>query len=157
MGRVEGKIVVVTGAAGGQGAAEAHGLAAEGARVIATDVEVPGLEGGGIVCRALDVTSEEAWGELAEWLHSEYGRVDGLVNNAGISLRLRLAEITIADLASLIVFLISDESSFITGAARSRSTAVDRRPTPAPRRFPTRSRPRPQPSHKQRGEDSAKC
>jgi len=98
MGRVEGKIVVVTGAAGGQGAAEARALAAEGATVIATDVEVPRIAEDRIVCRALDVTSEEAWSELAGWLRSEYGRVDGLVNNAGISMRLRLAEITPADI-----------------------------------------------------------
>jgi len=97
MGRVEGKIVVVTGAAGGQGAAEARALTAEGATVIATDIEPPRLESG-IACRALDVTSEQGWGELAQWLRSEHGRVDGLVNNAGISMRLRLAELTPADL-----------------------------------------------------------
>jgi 3alpha(or 20beta)-hydroxysteroid dehydrogenase len=97
MGRVEGKIVVVTGAAGGQGAAEARALAAEGAIVIATDLEAPRLDDDEIVYRALDVASEKAWTELAEWLRSEFGRVDGLVNNAGISLRLRLDEITLAD------------------------------------------------------------
>ncbi len=97
MGRVEGKIVVVTGAAGGQGSAEARALAVEGATVIATDVDAPRLDDDRILCRALDVTSEEAWSELARWLRSEHGRVDGLVNNAGISMRLRLAEITLAD------------------------------------------------------------
>ena len=97
MGRVEGKIVVVTGAAGGQGAAEARALAAEGATVIATDVETPRLDDDGIVCRTLDVTSEKTWSELAQWLQSDYGRVDGLVNNAGISMRLRLAEIKLTD------------------------------------------------------------
>jgi len=97
MGRVEGKIVVVTGAAGGQGAAEARALAAEGATVIATDVETPQLDDDGIVCRTLDVTSEKTWSELAQWLQSDYGRVDGLVNNAGISMRLRLAEIKLTD------------------------------------------------------------
>jgi 3alpha(or 20beta)-hydroxysteroid dehydrogenase len=97
MGRVEGKIVVVTGAAGGQGAAEARALAAEGATVIATDLEPPRLDDDGIVCRILDVASENAWSELAGWLRSEHGRVDGLVNNAGISLRLRLEEIKLAD------------------------------------------------------------
>jgi NAD(P)-dependent dehydrogenase (short-subunit alcohol dehydrogenase family) len=97
MGRVEGKVVVVTGAAGGQGAAEALALAAEGATVIATDLSAPALHAGGIVGRALDVTSGEAWGVLAEWLRSEHGRVDGLVNNAGISMRHRLAELTLDD------------------------------------------------------------
>lgn len=97
MGRVEGKIVVVTGAAGGQGAAEARALAAEGATVVATDLSAPALRAEGIVGRALDVTSDDAWGALAEWLGSEHGRVDGLVNNAGISMRHRLAELTLAD------------------------------------------------------------
>ena len=97
MGRVEGKVVVVTGAAGGQGAAEARALAAEGATVVATDLSAPALRAEGIVGRALDVTSDDAWGALAEWLRSEHGRVDGLVNNAGISMRHRLAELTLAD------------------------------------------------------------
>ena len=97
MGRVEGKVVVVTGAAGGQGAAEALALSAEGATVIATDLSPPALRAKGIVGRALDVTSGKAWGALAEWLRSEHGCVDGLVNNAGISMRHRLAELTPAD------------------------------------------------------------
>jgi 3alpha(or 20beta)-hydroxysteroid dehydrogenase len=56
MGRVEGKVVVLTGAAGGQGAAEARALAREGARVIATGLgeDDPQL-GDGVVYRRLDV------------------------------------------------------------------------------------------------------
>jgi 3alpha(or 20beta)-hydroxysteroid dehydrogenase len=100
MGRAKEKIVVVTGAAGGQGVAEARALAAEGAIVIATDVVLPELEQP-IVCRALDVTSEGAWEELSQWLRERHGRVDGLVNNAGIALRVRLEEITLAELASV--------------------------------------------------------
>jgi 3alpha(or 20beta)-hydroxysteroid dehydrogenase len=107
MGRTDGKVVVVTGAAGGQGAAEARALAAEGATVIATDLTVPDLtvpdlETGEtatpILGRLLDVTEEAGWSELAGWLRERYGRVDGLVNNAGISLRRRLGEITLAEL-----------------------------------------------------------
>ncbi len=87
MGRVEGKIVVVTGAAGGQGEAEARLLAREGATVIATDVQQsPDV-------RRLDVSRAEDWAELAAWLGQEYGRVDGLVNNAGIAERARLQAI----------------------------------------------------------------
>jgi 3alpha(or 20beta)-hydroxysteroid dehydrogenase len=97
MGRVEGKVVVVTGAAGGQGAADALALTAEGATVIATDLEAPAL-GEGIVGRAQDITSEEQWRELADWLRAEHGRVDGLVNNAGIPMRARLLEVTREDL-----------------------------------------------------------
>ena len=97
MGRVDGKVVVVTGAAGGQGAAEARLLAAEGATVVATDIEAPQL-GDGITARALDVTSEEQWRELGEYLRDEHGRVDGLVNNAGVTLRTRLPDIERAEM-----------------------------------------------------------
>ncbi|HEY2601015.1 MAG TPA: SDR family oxidoreductase [Thermoleophilaceae bacterium] len=94
MGRVDGKIVVVTGAGGGQGAAEARALAADGATVIATDVGVPEL-GEGIDCRVLDVTSQDDWRELAAHIEEEHGRLDGLVNNAGISLRMRILDLTV--------------------------------------------------------------
>lgn len=97
MGRTEGKVVVVTGAGGGQGAAEARALAAEGATVIATDLAAPDLEAP-ILVRPLDVTDQAAWSALAGWLRERYGRVDGLVNNAGIALRVRLEEITLAEL-----------------------------------------------------------
>ena len=93
MGRVDGKVIVVTGAAGGQGAAEALALAAEGATVIATDLSVPEL-GGGVEGLVLDVTSEEDWGALAAWLGETHGRVDGLINNAGIPMRARLLDLT---------------------------------------------------------------
>jgi 3alpha(or 20beta)-hydroxysteroid dehydrogenase len=97
MGRVEGKVVVVTGAGGGQGAAEARALAAEGAAVVAVDLDAPRL-GEGIAGRALDVTSQAGWGDLAQWLTERHEHVDGLVNNAGIALRARLADITLAEL-----------------------------------------------------------
>jgi 3alpha(or 20beta)-hydroxysteroid dehydrogenase len=96
--RVEGKIVVVTGAAGGQGAAEAAALAREGAIVIATDLhdEAQSLDAG-IAYRRLDVSRSDDWAQLGAWLAREHGHVDGLVNNAGIPLRSRIDEITPAD------------------------------------------------------------
>jgi 3alpha(or 20beta)-hydroxysteroid dehydrogenase len=91
--RLLGKVVVVTGAAGGQGAAEADALTREGARVIATDVtEAPG-------CRRLDVTSEKDWTELAAELRETYGQVHGLVNNAGVTWRTRIADVRPEDMA----------------------------------------------------------
>jgi 3alpha(or 20beta)-hydroxysteroid dehydrogenase len=98
MGRVEGKVVVVTGAAGGQGAADAIALAAEGATVVATDLhdEAPGLPAE-IAYRRLDVSRAENWNEFGTWLTETHGKVDGLVNNAGIPLRSRLEEVTLAD------------------------------------------------------------
>ncbi|MFF4060768.1 SDR family NAD(P)-dependent oxidoreductase [Streptomyces sp. NPDC001668] len=91
--RLLGKVVVVTGAARGQGAAEAKALTREGAHVIATDVaRAPG-------CRRLDVTDEEHWAQLAAELRESYGQVHGLVNNAGITWRARLDEVTPDDFA----------------------------------------------------------
>ncbi|MFE9682048.1 SDR family NAD(P)-dependent oxidoreductase [Streptomyces sp. NPDC006285] len=92
-GRLLDRVVVVTGAARGQGAAEARALAREGARVVATDVsEAPG-------CRRLDVTSETDWAELAAELRQTYGQVHGLVNNAGITWRARLGDVRPEDMA----------------------------------------------------------
>ncbi|MFI8191802.1 SDR family NAD(P)-dependent oxidoreductase [Streptomyces sp. NPDC085946] len=90
-GRLLGKVVVVTGAARGQGAAEAEALAREGARVIATDVRP---EGG---CRRLDVTSDQEWAGLAAELKESYGQVHGLVNNAGVTWRARVGEVRAED------------------------------------------------------------
>ncbi|HEX6023256.1 MAG TPA: SDR family oxidoreductase [Solirubrobacter sp.] len=96
--RTAGKVVVVTGAAGGQGAAEAAALAREGATVIGLDVKEPLEPADGVVYRTFDVASEAAWADLRGWLGSEYGAIHGLVNNAGITHRGRLGEITRADL-----------------------------------------------------------
>lgn len=101
MGRVDGKIVVVTGAASGQGEAEAKLLAREGATVVATDVheatDVFDGVAGAISYRRVDVASPDDWSALGELLAAEHGRVDGLVNNAGIPFRSRLEEVSISD------------------------------------------------------------
>ncbi len=95
--RAAGKVVVVTGAAGGQGAAEAEALVREGALVIVTDIHETADAPRGAVYRRLDVTRAEEWASLAAWISGEHGRVDGLVNNAGIAFRARLEEIEAAD------------------------------------------------------------
>jgi 3alpha(or 20beta)-hydroxysteroid dehydrogenase len=69
--------------------------------VIATDLAAPEL-GGGITGRRLDVTSTDDWRELAEWLPNEHGRVDGLVNSAGITMRPRLEEIGLDELDTVL-------------------------------------------------------
>ncbi|GAA3922767.1 SDR family NAD(P)-dependent oxidoreductase [Microbacterium invictum] len=99
---LEGRTVVVTGAAGGQGAAEALLLAASGARVIATDlaIEAPAaFQGTTVAYRRLDVTSEAGWEILAEHLASTLGDIPlkGLINNAGITHRARLGQTARAD------------------------------------------------------------
>lgn len=92
---------MITGAARGQGLEEARLLAAEGASVIATDVlDLEGVEAardsaGTITTRHLDVTSPDDWAELAAWLATEHGRVDALVNNAGVAARERLPDVSL--------------------------------------------------------------
>ena len=96
VGRVGGKIIVVTGAGQGQGAAEARLLAAEGATVIGCDLTPEPAEAlPGVSYRQLDVTDADGWTALA----ADLGRVDGLVANAGITWRARLIDLDPADLA----------------------------------------------------------
>ena len=97
MGRVDGKIVVVTGAASGQGAAETALLAQEGATVIATDLPESAEVPDGVAYRQLDVSRADDWRALGDWLGAGHGRVDGLVNNAGVPFRARLTEVEVAD------------------------------------------------------------
>lgn len=89
--RLEGKVVIVTGAARNIGKVYALGLAREGARVVAADVlecsdTVAEIEAGGAEALAVraDVSDETATRRLAEAAHERFGRIDGLVNNAAI-------------------------------------------------------------------------
>lgn len=88
MGKLDGKVAIVTGAARGMGAEEARVLAAEGARVVLCDVLDD--EGATVAARIggeyrhLDVTDETNWSDLVAWAESTLGRVDILVNNAGV-------------------------------------------------------------------------
>jgi NAD(P)-dependent dehydrogenase (short-subunit alcohol dehydrogenase family) len=92
--RLEGKVAIVSGGAGGMGAEEARLFAREGAAVTIIDlledkgakVETEIVESGGraMFLRA-DVTSEEDWQHVVQETVSRFGRLDILVNNAGIS------------------------------------------------------------------------
>lgn len=90
MGRVSGKVAIVTGAASGMGRADAEALAREGASVVLTDVSISEGEAaaaaiGETACfMALDVTDEEAWRGVIEATLQRFGRLDILVNNAGM-------------------------------------------------------------------------
>jgi len=89
--RLEGKVALVTGAARGQGAAEARLFAAEGASVVLGDVldddgEAVAAElGDTAVYRHLDVTSESDWAAAVDTAVTKFGRLHVLVSNAGIS------------------------------------------------------------------------
>jgi len=82
MGRLDGKVCVITGSASGIGGTSARLFAAEGARVAGVDV-AEGIEGE--LAIQADVTDEEQVRDMYERVRSELGRVDVLFNNAGIS------------------------------------------------------------------------
>ncbi|MDV9172158.1 SDR family oxidoreductase [Streptomyces sp. W16] len=88
MGKLDGRVVLVTGAARGQGEQEARLFAAEGAKVVVADVldeqgEALAKELGASYVH-LDVREEADWGAAVGAAKETYGRIDGLVNNAGI-------------------------------------------------------------------------
>lgn len=88
--RLEGSIALVTGATGGLGVPIVRRLAAEGARVVITDVDLTACEQlaaelkADHSVRALDVSDEAAWSALTEALEADYSNLHLLVNNAGI-------------------------------------------------------------------------
>ncbi|MFD3512014.1 SDR family NAD(P)-dependent oxidoreductase [Streptomyces sp. NPDC058657] len=91
MGKLDGRVVVITGAARGQGEQEARLFAAEGAKVVLGDVlddqgEALAKELGEDVARyvRLDVSREEDWAAAVTVATDTFGKIDGLVNNAGI-------------------------------------------------------------------------
>jgi 3(or 17)beta-hydroxysteroid dehydrogenase len=92
MPRLKDKIVLITGAAGAIGASVAAAVAREGGRAITTDLaQRPGID------HALDVAAEEPWLRVLAEVERAAGRLDGLVNAAGIAL---LATIEDTDFAS---------------------------------------------------------
>ena len=90
-GRLKGRIALVTGSASGLGAAIASRLDAEGAHVVVTDIDGQAAEKHAASLSncthaiALDVTSPEAWIAATEEVMARHGRLDVLVNNAGIT------------------------------------------------------------------------
>jgi len=94
MGRLDGKVSVITGAGSGIGQASARVFAREGARVVVSDIDLAAAQatvdeitkaGGQAIAEQVDVTDQESTTALAERVVQRFERVDVLFNNAGIA------------------------------------------------------------------------
>ena len=104
--RLQGKVALISGGSRGMGAVEAALFAKEGAKVVVGDVredegrslveKITG-EGGDAVFVPLDVTKETDWEAAVAEAVDRYGKLDVLVNNAGVSARGTIEETTVAD------------------------------------------------------------
>jgi len=99
--RLDGKVALITGAAGGVGAATARRFAEEGASLLLTDANLTGAEQLaeelGAAAREHDVTGEADWEAVVPWALEAHGRIDVLLNNAGVFLAEPLADTSLED------------------------------------------------------------
>ena len=127
MGRLTGKVILVTGAGAGIGRAIAIQAATEGALVTVADIDASAcaavaaeITGQGHAAQAqpLDVTDPFRWTEVTDGIVATHGRLDGLVNNAGIQLSRPLLDTTLDDLRR--VFAVNLEGTFLGTQAAMR-------------------------------------
>lgn len=105
-GRLDGKVAIITGAAKGQGEAEARMFAAEGARLVLTDVLADRLAATAdsideAIAVPHDITDPEQWQRVIDHTLATFGRIDVLVNNAAIHRIRPLLDETLDDMRSM--------------------------------------------------------
>jgi 3alpha(or 20beta)-hydroxysteroid dehydrogenase len=109
MGRLDGKVALITGGARGMGKSHVRHFAAEGARVVSGDVlddlgAVVAAEIGPDTCRYVhhDVSNEADWAAAVQTAIDAYGKLDVLVNNAGILMQAPITDMPLADFRRVI-------------------------------------------------------
>jgi len=108
MSNLEGKVALITGAARGQGAAEARLFASRGAKVVITDVldkegqQVAAEIGDSAHYIHMDVTDENAWAAAVKETVERFGKLNVLINNAGIVQVKALVDSSVADYMKVI-------------------------------------------------------
>jgi len=134
MGKLDGKIAIVTGAASGIGRSIAQTLAAEGAIVGVADVQHAAadaaardieLRGGRAVAIAMDVTSEEQVDAGVDALAARFGAIDILVSNAGVQIVNPIDQYAFADWKRMIAIHL--DGAFLTTRAALRHMYRDKR------------------------------
>ena len=108
MARLQGKVIIITGAAQGMGETHARLCIAEGAKVVLTDIN---SEKGDALAKELganaifikhDVTSEENWAHVVKATQDKFGQIDVLVNNAGITTSKSILDTSLDDYRKII-------------------------------------------------------
>ena len=124
--RFENKVVLITGASGGQGRVQARMFAEQGATVILTDVTIaPGKgaaaeieqSGGKAQFHKLDVTAAASWRGVLKSVQRDHGRLDVLINNAGVVSRTSVRTVTLEEWEKVIAINLTGPMLGIQAAA----------------------------------------
>ncbi|MGF3065837.1 SDR family NAD(P)-dependent oxidoreductase [Facklamia sp. P12945] len=108
MERLEGKVLIITGGAQGMGKVHAEVALAEGAKVVITDIneekgnEVAKELGQNVLFVKQDVTKESDWKKVIDATMDKWGRIDSLVNNAGITYNMKIEDVSLDDYMKIV-------------------------------------------------------
>ncbi len=122
MGRLDDKVCLITGAARGMGHTTAELFAKEGATVIGADVRDPEPHEAEVEAVSLDVSSEDAWKEVVAGIVAKHGRLDVLVNNAGVIAYEPILELDLENWHRLIAV---DQTGVFLGMRESLPAMID--------------------------------